>query len=1054
MLREFYRLLCRGYVVNCDQSAPLRSLLGTSLDSGGVRFPFLPCFKKLGNSGLCLCFFTFLVLISLGCNRAASDQSGKIEPKGAQRVAESPLEPDPAVAMRAAVAARDWPTAAKYSKLALIESPEDPDLIAMAAAITAFQGRKREAARMLAEAARIADYQPISRVEMAVSGLTGVGEIYPAIELLEASLQKHPNRNEHRQMLVGFWNEMQRTDKIPPHLQKLIQQRSFSLALLVTTTETGSRRLSEKTSERLEERNPDDLRSRLADAFVLLYRRNAAEAVEILQEMLERHPDFAPAHAMYGQALVASLRWSDIPAWVEQSVPGSRDFADHWLTLGDFAMEQQQPAQAVRAYWEATRRDPNQSIAWDRLRLAIQRLRASDSPQATEVTEQQVAVIAEHANNLLAAREAFNDFTGSMESQTGAMQLAEALAKVGRTWEAEAWSALATTMTKQPNNRLEAVRAAIVATLQRDPSWFAKETPAHRLDFSALPLPVINAGRSEPINNLIVPRVVMHDHILMKDVTNQVGLRGVGDGNDPSDPRLAALIRSTGTGGGSLDYDLDGWPDLLVMNAGGSMLEMDSLPNQLMRNLEGRFVSVGKIAGIDDTHYGQGLAVGDFNEDGFADLFFANLGENLLLRNNGDGTFTDCTENLAGNRIRSWSTSGAFVDMNGDAIADLITTQYCLPVAKLPDPCAKENGELGPCHPLTFPADTDQFFAGSPSGEFAEVTKRWVGDPVPGRGLGVLSGALDGRSLGIFVANDMSRNSFYAQADFSDSSSSKMKLVDSGSARGVAVDGRSLAQASMGIAASDLDHDGDLDLYVTGFGREYNIYYEQIAPGLWKDETAKLNLIEPTLSLVGFGTQAIDLDNDGIDELVITNGNIGEFMDPDRPYAQPIQFFRRDRDGRFAELDDDAWGEYFRTSHVGRALWISDVNRDGSNDLVVTHTREQISLLVNESADQNNRIAFKLTATRNSRDAVGAVIRFTVDDKRRVVWMLSGDGYFCSNEKTLIAGIGEANEVTEVSVTWQDGSVDEIGTLPANAQQLIVQGSGEAFTLLRYPDAK
>ncbi|MDG2224232.1 MAG: FG-GAP-like repeat-containing protein [Rubripirellula sp.] len=956
--------------------------------------------------------------------------------------------------MRAAVAARDWVTAAKYSKLALIESPDDPDLIAMAAAITAFQGNKREAAGMLAEAARIADYQPMSRVEMAVSGLVGVGEIYPAIELLEASLEKFPDRNKHRQMVVSFWNEMQRTDKIPPHLQELIEQRSFSLALLVTTTETGSRRLSEKTSERLEERNPNDLRSRLADAFVLLYRRNAAEAVEMLQQILERHPDFAPAHAMYGQALAASLRWSDIPAWVEQSVPGSGDFADHWLTLGDFALEQQEPAQAVRAYWEATRKDPNQSIAWDRLRLAIQRLRASDSPRATEVTDQQVAVISEHADRLLAAREAFNDFTGSMESQTGAMQLAEALAKVGRLWEAEAWSAIATTMTKQPSNRLETVRQGIVAKLQRDPSWIAKETPAHQLDFSNLPLPVIDAERSAFTSNLIVPRVVTHDHILVKDVTNQVGLSGVGDGNDPSDPRLAALIRSTGTGGGSFDYDLDGWPDLLVMNAGGSMLELDSLPNQLMRNLEGQFVPVGKIAGIDDTHYGQGLAVGDFNEDGFADLFFANLGENLLLRNNGDGTFTDCTENLAGNRIRSWSTSGSFVDINGDAVADLITTQYCLPVAKLPEPCAKENGELGPCHPLTFPADTDQFFAGSPAGEFVEVTKQWVGEPIPGRGLGVLSGALDGRSLGIFVANDMSRNSFYAPVEPSDGRSTNTKLVDSGSARGVAVDGRSQAQASMGIAASDLDHDGDLDLYVTGFGREYNIYYEQIAPGLWKDETAKLNLIEPTLSLVGFGTQAIDLDSDGIDELVITNGNIGEFMDPDRPYEQPIQFFRRDRDGRFAELDDDSWGDYFRNSHVGRALWMSDVNRDGRNDLVVTHTREQIGLLMNESSDQNSRIAFKLTATRSSRDAVGAVIRFTVNGKQRVMWMLSGDGYFCSNEKTLIAGIGEANEVTDVSVTWQDGSVDDIGTLPANTQQLIIEGAGEAFTLCRYPSAK
>ena len=149
-------------------------------------------------------------------------------------------------------------------------------------------------------------------------------------------------------------------------------------------------------------------------------------------------------------------------------------------------------------------------------------------------------------------------------------------------------------------------------------------------------------------------------------------------------------------------------------------------------------------------------------------------------------------------------------------------------------------------------------------------------------------------------------------------------------------------------------------------------------------------------------------------------------------------------------LDDDAWGNYFRTHHTGRALWTTDVNRDGRNDVMITHADEQIRLLINESKDQNDRIAFKLVATDCSRDGVGAVVRFRYNGERRTLWLMSGDGYFCSNEKTLIAGLGQADEVTDVTVTWQDGSVDEIGTLDANAQYLIVQGQAEAFPLHQY----
>jgi len=358
---------------------------------------------------------------------------------------------------------------------------------------------------------------------------------------------------------------------------------------------------------------------------------------------------------------------------------------------------------------------------------------------------------------------------------------------------------------------------------------------------------------------------------------------------------------------------------------------------------------------------------------------------------------------------------------------------------------------LGPCHPLKFAGETDLFFRGTDEGRLVNATADWVGPLAsPGRGLGIVAGALDGQNLGIFIANDMSRNAFYSHA-----SGEGAKMIDSASVRGVAVDGSSQSQASMGIASSDFDRDGDLDFYVTGFAREYNVYYEQISPGRWKDESGKLNLVQPTLAVVGFGTTAIDLDNDGVDEIIVTNGHIGNFPDPEAPpYEQPLQIFRRGPLGSFVLLDDDSWDNYFRTPHVGRALWTTDVNRDGRNDVMITHMTEQIRLLINETEDQNDRIAFKLVATDCSRDAVGAVIRFHCNGEPRTLWLLSGDGYFCSNEKTLIAGLGQADQVTEVTVTWQDGSTDQIGTLDTNTQYLITQGQVEAFPLYRYPSTK
>jgi hypothetical protein len=436
--------------------------------------------------------------------------------------------------------------------------------------------------------------------------------------------------------------------------------------------------------------------------------------------------------------------------------------------------------------------------------------------------------------------------------------------------------------------------------------------------------------------------------------------------------------------------------------------------------------------------------VGDYNEDGFPDLFFGNLGKNRLLRNNGDGTFTDCSQ-LLDDEAQEWTTCGAFVDVNEDGITDLITTNYCDTVPHLDKACPNPEGVLGPCHPLRFPANSDQFFSGTAEGRLVDVTSVWTPEVAPGRGLGILAGSLVEGELGILIVNDMSSNEFYSWND-----SSREQLAESAAVRGVAVDARTFSQASMGIASGDLDGDGDLDIYVTGFGKEYNIYYEQVSPGFWKDESSKLGLIEPTLMVVGFGSEAIDFDDDGTDELIVTNGHIGEFDDDALSYEQPLQIFRRSGSGKFALLDDDAWGEYFSTPHVGRALWTLDANGDGRNDVMITHTYEPLRLLVNQSHDENDRIAFKLVGTQSSRDAVGAVVRFDAGGRRRTLWCLAGHGYMCTNEQILRAGLGKADRVENVTVTWQDGSTDRIGTLDSNAQYVIIQGEPTAFETTRF----
>ncbi|MCS7465786.1 FG-GAP-like repeat-containing protein [Stieleria sp. ICT_E10.1] len=974
---------------------------------------------------------------------------------------------DPIQAMQRAVSDRNWDVAWEMAPRALLLAPDDPAMITEVAVIAARMGRTSQAADLMVQAARHSDFDP-QRVEHAIQALIDVGRLYDVIDLLQDTVQANPSDHLLRVKLIGFLKEAQRNELIEPHYQTLIRKRHFDLQLLVALTDAESRTFSTQTVQWMIERNPDDRRVRMGEAIDLKDNRKFEASRDVCREILDRHPDFAPAQALLGYVLAAQQLESELVAWIAHTSEHCKEQVDYWLALGSWWTSRNEHAHAARAFHEATRRDPNSSVAWAQLATSMRVLQNSADKSSDSVSEAQLNQIDQRVQNLLLMRKDLSAFTWSEhKSQRIAVEIAKSLSRLGRNWEAEAWAAVATTLADEPVADLAGTRTQIVDRLKRDQRW-QSTTWNHEfdIDLSHLPMPATTPVTTPVPDDIDVdpqianiptdsPRV----SIRLGDESGRWGLTGLGADSDPDDDRRGALTRSTGVGGGAIDYDLDGWSDVVVMGAGGEMLQSDSHPNELLRNDGDRLLPVSKPAGIAYTDFGQGCCVGDFNEDGFPDLFFANLGANRLLRNNGDGSFSNCDDLFSDETTAEWTTCAAFVDINRDGISDLVTGNYCSTAGDPDRPCPNESGKLGTCHPLRFRAQANRLYLADACGRFSEVTDRLTDPLSSGRTMGVLAGMLIPDTLGIFFANDMSPNELLtqtvpAQIDQSHTAQSQterspVRLDQTAVARGVAVDAASRPQASMGIAASDFDGDGDLDLYVTGFANEYNIYYEQVSPGFWSDRSGKVGLLQPTLATVGFGTEAIDLDGDGSDEIVVTNGHIGEFDDGEYAYEQPFQIFKRRTDGMFVLLDDDDWGDYFSRPHVGRALWTIDINGDHRNDVMITHTREHARLLINQTPTTNRHLSFRLIGRECARDATGAIVRFSHDGKKRSLWCLSGDGYMCSNERILRAGVGSSDEVNNVHVIWPDGSVDRIGNLATNTHYLVVQGDDAATSLLR-----
>ncbi|NNE00646.1 MAG: RNA-binding protein [Pirellulaceae bacterium] len=954
---------------------------------------------------------------------------------------------DPVQEMRYRVLQGKYKEAWSLADAALDSAGDDPETLAMVAEVAHANEEPERSAELLAKACALESYVNEERVRQAMVAMIGVGRLHDGMGVLKAAIAKQPDQFETRRWLFDFYMGTEDRPKGVPLGKQLVRDRKFDLELLMALSNTETRTMDPTPLQKMVELNPADKRPLIGQAKTLFDRNEIDAAIEILREIVDGYPEFLPAQALLRFAYAATDRFDKLETLNETSPDGITDYPMYWLSLGDWARSRGDQAEAARAYWEATRRDPDMAEPWLKLNTAIEQL-----PNHGGLSKVSRDAIAQRASVLTRFYQQKYRFERSGKvSREIAAEIAKSLAELGRLWEAEAWTAVAMGLPEDDAIDLAAIRGSIVAKLGNETPWqITADAPEFAVDLSRLGGEQI-ASASDPASMKSDPTNVDDDGAAVVEyvLTDEAVSRGLSffgrTADDLQEPGIQ-LHQTLGCGGGTIDYDLDGWSDLYLITAGGTPPNFDSPPNALMRNIDGNFRDATNQSKTGDRGFGQGVVVGDINEDGFPDLVALNYGRNRIFINNGDGSFTDGTDQwFAADVGNGWSTSGAIADIDGDQIADLVVVNYCEGLDPITRTCPTQGQKVDrSCSPMIFKGEADLFLRGSGDGRLIDQTTLWNANPsVLGRGLGIIVGDLDRQNgIDVYVANDMTNNHYWSIR-----TGEVTEAVESAMLRGVGCDDRSLAQGSMGIAAGDLDQDGDLDLYVTNFGDEYNSYYEQRDAGLWEDVTKRRELSTPTLPWVGFGSEAIDLDNDGNLELVVTNGHVDMFERDGKKsvYEQPMQVFRRLRGGLYQSVGDQMSGDYMTQPHVGRALWTIDANRDGKGDLVVSHQTEPVSLLMNQTAGTTNWVSLKLIGTTSSRDAVGATVRLSAGDQQWTKSQLSGDGYLCSNERRMHFGLPAGTQSWEAAVTWPDGKSETFGGTTTRSAWSLTQGESKAF---------
>ncbi len=538
---------------------------------------------------------------------------------------------------------------------------------------------------------------------------------------------------------------------------------------------------------------------------------------------------------------------------------------------------------------------------------------------------------------------------------------------------------------------------------------------------------------------LLISSAASTDPIKFKSVTKEAGIHFK---HHDGGRGQRYFIEPLGAGAAFLDYNNDGLQDIYLVNGTelSPLTERQSDGSEPPRNAlyrnngDGTFTDVAIAAGVADAGYGMGCTVGDYDNNGFPDLYVTNFGANAFFRNNGDGTLTDVTTHTGTGDTR-WGASCAFVDYDNDSFLDLYITNY-VKYAIESDQVCMDKGVRVYCDPRLYEGELDILYHNNGDGTFTDVTESAGFSEATGRGLALAWGDYDDDGdMDVYIANDADQNFLYRN-------NSDGTFTDVSLAAGVGFSEDGEAENGMGADFGDYDNDGYLDLIVTNFQDQTNTLYHNERDGLFSDVSYASKIGTMSLPYLAWGVGFCDYDNDGYQDLFVANGHLDENVQAFNPtgfYEQSNLFFRNNRDGTFDEIAIDS-GSGLRLEKVSRGFAYADYDNDGDLDLLVTNLKGTPDLLENRGG-QNTWLTLKLIGTRSNRDAIGARVKVTTGNLTQIREVRSGSSYLSQNDMRLHFGLGKHRQINRIEIHWPSGLQEQLEAIEANQILTLVEGN-------------
>ena len=503
------------------------------------------------------------------------------------------------------------------------------------------------------------------------------------------------------------------------------------------------------------------------------------------------------------------------------------------------------------------------------------------------------------------------------------------------------------------------------------------------------------------------------------------------------------LPETLGAGCAFIDYDADGWPDILLVNGmdwPGHKRQRSTL--KLYRNnRNGTFTDVTRSVGLDLEMYGMGVAVADYNNDGLPDLLITCVGQNRLFRNTGKGTFIDVTRSCGLSGRQAFSTSAMWFDYNRDGLLDLFVCNYVKWSPEHDVFCSSDGKRKSYCTPEAYHGETCWLFRNRGDGTFEDVTATSGIFDATSKSLGVAM--LDYDNDGwpdLFVANDTQPNKLYRNLR---DGTFKDAALDAG----VAFSSEGKARAGMGVDVGDIQSNGGQTIAITNFDNEMIGLYRPSGSGGYSDNALGSGIGAASRATLGFGCVFADLDLDGALDLAVVNGHIDETVRNIHGvgYAQPPHLFLNDGSGRFHDIAGETGGG-FAQPKVGRGLAYADFDRDGDLDLLITTNNGPAYLYRNDQLAGNRSIRLHLVGTKSNRDAIGARVHLTVSGVTQSSFVKSGSSYLSQSELLLTFGLGKREKAERVVIEWPSGRTEDFKDVVTGRAYRCTEGKGIAQT--------